>query len=75
LAKSNSDKDVSIKKISLESGLASFLNKMNIADIEDEMGNFRRYKKYEKIDESERKRMLELVKSGFNPASVEVDSS
>jgi hypothetical protein len=48
---------------------------MNIADIEDEMGNFRRYKKYEKIDESERKRMLELVKSGFNPASVEVDSS
>jgi len=49
---------VAINKISQESGLVSFLNKMNIADIEDEMGHFKRYKKYEQIDASEKERML-----------------
>jgi hypothetical protein len=48
---------------------------MSIADIEDEMGYFKRYKKYEKIDAGEKERMLKLVKSGFDPATIEVDSS
>jgi hypothetical protein len=67
LAKSNSDNDLAIKKISKENGLDPILNKMNIDDIEGEMGYFKRYKKYAQIQDSERERLLKLVKSGFDP--------
>ena len=66
--------DVVVKKIGEESGLLSILNKMNIGDIELEMGNFKRYKKYEEIDPSYRSKMIELIKSGFDPDKVSVPS-
>ena len=38
------------------------------------MGYFKRYKKYAQIQDSERERLLKLVKSGFDPEQIEVAS-
>lgn len=58
-------------KSAKEAGIENILKAMSHTDIYEELEQFRRYKKYDEIDDSKREELMKMIKIGINPKNLD----